>query len=278
LTDFICLWCNARIVAIEEKCGSTICFPLWRNNGRSSAAAISRRHKKLRNHWYQTATTVELALLQIVSFSRHLCSRHDARVDQPMPKERLLRKITRKIKIDLRCTKPVIPKTGRKSNLQRSHQRYSPQHRSIELHSCISSESRQFFKRIFYLKQINVITGTPRIGEPGAIVPVAPLNPALLTSVWRRCSNYETIFSHSVLNSLDVMTWLLTSLTVFTTLSSTFFNSAVSLQRNAPDGCAKSKQHFFGAAFLFLELHQDEARPRKLMQHRNSFLKFSFPI
>jgi len=43
----------------------------------------------------------------------------------------------------------------------------------------MSFESQQFFKRIFYLKQTNVITGTPWSGGPGAIAPVAPLNPAL---------------------------------------------------------------------------------------------------
>jgi len=37
---------------------------------------------------------------QTVSFSRHLCSRRDARVDKPMPKERL-GTVTRKIQIYL---------------------------------------------------------------------------------------------------------------------------------------------------------------------------------
>jgi len=50
---------------------------------------------------------------------------------------------------------------------------------NIDLYSCIASES-QFFKRVFYLKQIIVITGAPLEGG-GTIAPVAPpLNPALL--------------------------------------------------------------------------------------------------
>jgi len=79
------------------------------SKGRSSTAATSRRHKNLRNHWYYTAATAELALsTQIVSFSRHLCSRRDARVDKPMPKERLLGKFASKIQIYLHWTKPKI--------------------------------------------------------------------------------------------------------------------------------------------------------------------------
>jgi len=66
----------------------------------------------------------------------------------------------------------VITKTGRKSNLQRSHWWYSTQHRNMELYSCISFESRQFFKRIFSFKQINVITGGPLGAEgPGQLTP-----------------------------------------------------------------------------------------------------------
>ena len=40
---------------------------------------------------------------------------------------------------------------------------YLTQDRNImaELYSCIASESRKFFKRVFYLKQINFITGAP---------------------------------------------------------------------------------------------------------------------
>ena len=33
------------------------------------------------------------------------------------------------------------------------------QHRNIDLYSCIASDSQQFFKRVFYLKQIIVIMG-----------------------------------------------------------------------------------------------------------------------
>ena len=39
------------------------------------------------------------ASTQTVSFSRHLCSRRDARLDKPMPKERSLGKVTSKIQI-----------------------------------------------------------------------------------------------------------------------------------------------------------------------------------
>jgi len=42
------------------------------------------------------------------------------------------------------------------------------------LYSCIVSESQKFFKRAFYLKQINFITGDPCSVGPGAIAPVAP--------------------------------------------------------------------------------------------------------
>ena len=51
----------------------------------------------------------------------------------------------------------------------------------VELYSCISSESRKFFKRVVYLKQINFITGDPLAAEcPGKLLPLTPpLNPAL---------------------------------------------------------------------------------------------------
>jgi len=39
------------------------------------------------------------AITQIVSFSRHLCSRRDAREDKPMPKGCLLGKVTSKIQM-----------------------------------------------------------------------------------------------------------------------------------------------------------------------------------
>jgi len=54
-------------------------------------------------------------------------------------------------------------------------------HRNIiELCSCIASESRKFFNRVFYLKQINFITGGPlAAGSLGQLPPLPPLNPAL---------------------------------------------------------------------------------------------------
>ena len=59
----------------------------------------------------------------------------------------------------------------------------------VELHSCIASESRKFFKRVFYLKQINFITGEHlAAGGPGQLPPLPPLNPAL--SQPRRSGKY----------------------------------------------------------------------------------------
>jgi len=51
----------------------------------------------------------------------------------------------------------------------------------IKLYSCISFESRQFFKRKFYLKQTYAITGGPHGEEgPGQLPQFPPpLNPAL---------------------------------------------------------------------------------------------------
>jgi len=49
-----------------------------------------------RNH---SSTNFCYLSTQIVSFSRHLCSRRDARVDASMPKGRLLGKVTSKIQI-----------------------------------------------------------------------------------------------------------------------------------------------------------------------------------
>jgi len=46
--------------------------------------------------------------------------------------------------------------------------------------SCIASESRKFFNRVFYLKQINFITGGPlAAGARGNCPRCPPLNPAL---------------------------------------------------------------------------------------------------
>jgi len=58
------------------------------------------------------------------------------------------------------------------------------QHRNIELHSCISSESRQSFKRVFFFKQINVITGIPLERRTRGIAPFPPtLNPTLAAAM-----------------------------------------------------------------------------------------------
>jgi len=43
----------------------------------------------------------------------------------------------------------------------------------VELYSCIASESHKFSKRVFYLKQINFITGAPLQRGARAIAPVA---------------------------------------------------------------------------------------------------------
>jgi len=41
--------------------------------------------------------------------------------------------------------------------------------------SCIASESQKFFNRVFYLKQINFITGGPvAVGGPGQLPPLPP--------------------------------------------------------------------------------------------------------
>ena len=48
------------------------------------------------------------------------------------------------------------------------------QHRNIDLYSCIASDSQQFFKRVFYLKQIIVIMGGRLSGGTGATAPVSP--------------------------------------------------------------------------------------------------------
>ena len=58
---------------------------------------------------------------------------------------------------------------------------YLTQHRNIiELYCCIASETQKFFKRVFYLKQINYITGGPLAAGGEAIAPLASsFNPAL---------------------------------------------------------------------------------------------------
>ena len=56
---------------------------------------------------------------------------------------------------------------------------YSLQHRNIDLYSCIGSQS-QFFKGVFYLKQIFIIMGcTLGVRGPGQLTPLPPLDPAL---------------------------------------------------------------------------------------------------
>jgi len=56
---------------------------------------------------------------------------------------------------------------------------YSLQHRNTDLYSCITSES-QFFKGVFYLKQIFIITGCPLgVRGLGQLPHLPPLDPAL---------------------------------------------------------------------------------------------------
>jgi len=51
---------------------------------------------------------------------------------------------------------------------------------NIELYSCVACESQKFFKRVFYLKHINFMTGDPLAsGSPGQLPPLPPLNQAL---------------------------------------------------------------------------------------------------
>jgi len=53
------------------------------------------------------------------------------------------------------------------------------------LYSCIASESQKFFKRVFYLKQINFITWGPlAAGGPGQR-PLLP--PPLIRPWWQWC-------------------------------------------------------------------------------------------
>jgi len=60
----------------------------------------------LLNHNHSRTSFAALST-QRVSFSRHLCSRRDARVDKPMPKERFLEKVTSKIQIYRAGLKPM---------------------------------------------------------------------------------------------------------------------------------------------------------------------------
>jgi len=53
----------------------------------------------------------------------------------------------------------------------------------MELYSCIASESRKFFKQVFYLKQVSVITGGPlAVWGPGQLPPLPSLNAALVAT------------------------------------------------------------------------------------------------
>jgi len=53
----------------------------------------------------------------------------------------------------------------------------------VELYSCIASESQKFFKRVFYLKQINFITAGPLPQGPWQLAPLPLLiRPWKLTS------------------------------------------------------------------------------------------------
>ena len=53
----------------------------------------------------------------------------------------------------------------------------------VELYSCIASESQKFFKRVFYLKQINFITAGPLPQGPWQLPPLPLLiRPWKLTS------------------------------------------------------------------------------------------------
>ena len=84
----------------------------------------------------------------------------------------------------------MITKTGRKSNLHRNQWWYSTQHRNIEFVFLYLFWIKTIFKRIFYLKQINVITGSPLGAEgPGQLTRCSSINPTLSGSL--TCSNRD---------------------------------------------------------------------------------------
>jgi len=60
----------------------------------------------------------------------------------------------------------------------------------VELYSCIASESRKFFKQVFYLKQINVITGDPLQRGPGQLLPF-PSPPLIRPCLLPCCQRLE---------------------------------------------------------------------------------------
>jgi len=132
----------------------------------------------------------------MVSFSRHLCSRRDARGDKHMPNIRLLSKVTSKIQMYLHWRKQkIFIFSSAYWNWQKVElaKRIMVLIATSEYRVCILVSllnhvnfSTEYFNKlnwIFYLKQINVITGPASSGGPGAISPVAPLNPALWTSM-----------------------------------------------------------------------------------------------
>jgi len=54
----------------------------------------------------------------------------------------------------------------------------------MNLYPCIASES-QFFKGVFYLKQIIIITGCPLgVRGPGQLPPLPPVDPALIAGAF----------------------------------------------------------------------------------------------
>ena len=66
---------------------------------------------------------------------------------------------------------------------------YLKQHWNINLYSSIACEP-QSFKRVFYLKQIFVIAGTPLERRARGNCPRSPLNPALVTITLQQTSGY----------------------------------------------------------------------------------------
>ena len=189
---FICLWCNTRIVTIGRKVYflHKLRFITKQKSqfgcGYLQMVLVTGSLIQNSNH---SKTSFSM---QIVSLSRHLCSRRDAREDNHTYAKKIISRKKLQAKFKCICIEqnrkylyPVVINTnGRKSNFQRNHYWYLTQHRNIELHSCTSSKSRSFFKRVFYLKQISAITGGPLERPARDNCPVAhPINPAL-TRPW----------------------------------------------------------------------------------------------
>jgi len=74
------------------------------------------------------------------------------------------------------------------------------------VYSCICSESRRILKRLFCLKQINVIPRAPSSGEPGVIA--LPLN--------RPCWNAVSIIVMFRSNKLILMHWIMRNIPYLT--------------------------------------------------------------